>query len=138
MSLHSSRPHNASAARVLVIEDDARAGTLLHDLLQWEGYQVRTATDGAEGLAAATDFDPHFVLLDVQLPVVHGIEVAQHLRVAEDGHQRVIIGTTGLRLPQDGLPPAFDHWVSKPIDVDRLCSLLQHEWEERFAHHAPN
>lgn len=129
MSPTSPRP---PAARVLVIEDDPRAGTLLAQLLQEEGYDVRLAADGAEGLAAASDFDPHFVLLDLQLPVVHGMEVAQHLRVAEDGQQRVIIGTTGLapRRPPEG---AFDHWVDKPIDAELLCSLLRSEWQQRFA-----
>lgn len=123
--------HRSASARVLVIEDDLRAGQLLQQLLQEEGYDVRCAADGAEGLAQASTFDPHFVLLDLQLPVVHGIEVAQHLRVAENGAERVIIGTTGLapRRPSIG----FDHWVDKPIDAEQLCRLLRTEWLQRFA-----
>jgi CheY-like chemotaxis protein len=130
------RPARPPAPRVLVIEDDARAGALLGEVLSGERYDVHIAADGAEGLAAAVAFDPHFVLLDVHLPVVHGIEVAQHLRVAEDGHQRVIIGTSGFGPPRGEPPPAFDHWVPKPIDIDQLCALLHDEWQERFADHA--
>lgn len=120
-------------ARVLIIEDDAQAARLLHTLLRLDGYEARIASDGAEGLAIANDFDPHFVLLDLQLPVVHGIEVAQHLRVNEQGLQRVIIGTTGLPTGSAALRLAFDHWLPKPIDVDRLGALLRNEWQQRFA-----
>lgn len=133
MAASLARSHPVPLARVLIVEDDPQAAQLLQTLLRLEGYLVRTASDGAEGLAVASEFDPHFVLLDLQLPVVHGIEVAQHLRVNEQGLQRVIIGTTGLPTTSASLRLAFDHWLRKPIDIDALCELLRGEWTMRFA-----
>lgn len=133
MPLSFVRARTVPLARILIIEDDPQAAQLLQTLLRLEGYVVRTAADGAEGLATASEFDPHFVLLDLQLPVLHGIEVAQHLRINEQGLQRVIIGTTGLPTGSATLRLAFDHWLTKPIDADRLCELLKAEWRDRFA-----
>ncbi len=133
MSLPASFPGPVPTARVLVIEDDLLAAQLLQQLLTEEGFSARCAPDGAEGLAVASAFDPHFVLLDLQLPVVHGIEVAQHLRVNEHGLQRVIVGTSGMPTRSSAVEPMFDHWLPKPINVDELCALLRVEWQRRFA-----
>lgn len=118
--------------RLLIVEDDPDTSEVLQVLLQMEGYDVRTAASGDEGLAAAAQFDPHFVLLDMQLPVMQGDKVARHLRVNEQGMHRVLIGTTGYGDRHDA-PVAFDHWLAKPIDTDRLCGLLRQEWATRFA-----
>lgn len=128
----ASQEQQAPRARILIVEDDLDAAQALEALLQMEGYEVRTAPNGAEGLAVAAQFDPHIVLLDLHLPVVHGVEVAQHLRVNEHCMRRVIIGITGLSSAYPENAQAFDHKLSKPIDADRLFSLLRQEWRERF------
>lgn len=134
MPLHADTTRNEPRARILIVEDDEDGALALEALLQLEGYDVRTAPNGAEGLAVAADFDPHIVLLDLHLPVVHGVEVAQHLRVNEHAMRRVIIGITGLSSAYPANAQAFDHKLSKPIDPEQLFSLLRHEWSERFEH----
>ncbi|MCR5868647.1 MAG: response regulator [Aquincola tertiaricarbonis] len=133
MSLHDDDTKNNPRARILIVEDDDDGAQALQALLELEGYEVCTAPNGAEGLAVAAHFDPHIVLLDLNLPVVHGVEVAQHLRVNEHAMRRVIIGITGLSSAYPANALAFDHKLSKPVDADALFALLRHEWQERFA-----
>jgi CheY-like chemotaxis protein len=109
---------------VLVVEDDPETALAVQQLLALHGYEVQTAHSGNEALAAAAEFDPQVVLLDLRLPVVDGVEVAAHLRVNALRDDLVIIGTTGY--PQD-FPVAgshFDLCLHKPLDVDRLLQCV--------------
>ena len=117
--------------RVLIVEDDIDSAKSFEALLRQCGYDTRCANDGANGLAAAAQFDPHFVLLDLHLPRVHGADVARHLRVNEDGMRRVIIATTGT--PRDMVSSSeFDRHLLKPIQPDELLAVLADEWSVRF------
>jgi CheY-like chemotaxis protein len=118
--------------RVLIVEDDADCAHSLQALLSSAGYDACCASDGANGLAAAMQFDPHFVLLDLQLPRVHGVEVARHLRANEESLRRVIIVISGVS--QEMLDGSIcDRHLPKPIDPEQLLWILADEWQERFA-----
>lgn len=129
----SARPERRSVVpRVLIVEDDIDSAKSFEALLRQCGYDTRCANDGANGLAIAAQFDPHFVLLDLHLPRVHGADVARHLRVNEDGMRRVIIATTGT--PRDMVGGSeFDRHMLKPIQPDELLAILADEWSVRFA-----
>ena len=64
---------------ILVIEDDPQIADLLRRGLIYEGYSVKLASDGAEGLAAARDHQPDLVLLDLMLPGMDGLAVLQEV-----------------------------------------------------------
>ena len=70
--------------RVLVVEDDADIADVLQRSLRLEGYEVRIAADGRAGLDEAHAFLPDVVILDLGLPAIDGVEVAQALRREED------------------------------------------------------
>jgi CheY-like chemotaxis protein len=122
-----------SAPRVLVVDDDVPCAVLLKELVERSGYAARAAHEGASGLAAVTNFDPHFVLLDVRMPGLDGAEFVRHLRANEGPHsRRVIIVCTGLPLSDvQGLNA--DRYLPKPIDMPALLSMLELEWRTRFA-----
>src|SRR5690348_1609960 len=63
--------------RVLVVEDDTEIAGALRRSLRIEGYEVRVAEDGEEALTESGLFEPDLVVLDLGLPRVDGIEVAQ-------------------------------------------------------------
>ena len=129
--MSAKREQQSVAPRVLIVEDDIDSANSFEALLRQCGYETRCANDGANGLAAAAQFDPHFVLLDLHLPRVNGEDVARHLRVNEDGMRRVIIATTGM--PPDKVRYAeFDRHLLKPIEPDELLSVLADEWSSRF------
>ncbi len=68
------------APRVLVMEDDPSVRGLLHTLLDAEGYDVVTASDGLAGLVKASAQPPALVLLDIMMPDLGGMRVLQELR----------------------------------------------------------
>ena len=66
--------------KVLVIDDDNNICELLRMYLEKEGYEVRTASDGSEGIAVFRMYEPDLVLLDVMMPKKDGFEVCRELR----------------------------------------------------------
>lgn len=121
----------SSVPRVLIVEDDQECAEMVEEFLKHSGYDARSAHDGASGLAAIASFDPHFVLLDVKMPRVDGVEFARHLRL-NDGHfQRVVIFTTGL--PRYAVKAeGADRYLAKPIEFSELLAILEEEWQAKF------
>ena len=66
--------------RILIIEDDPKNLTLFRDLLQRFGYTTTEATDGREGIKLARADKPDLILMDIQLPVMDGIEATKILK----------------------------------------------------------
>jgi ActR/RegA family two-component response regulator len=107
--------------RVLVIDDEQGIRTALGQLLDYEGYDVRTVASVADGLAAYTDMRPHLVFMDVKLPGVDGLEGLRKLRALDPDAVVVMIsghGTiqTAVEATQLG---AYD-FLEKPLDTDRV------------------
>src|SRR6185503_665755 len=66
--------------RVLMVDDDQKVRDLLVDLLEIEGYEVTTATDGAQAIELAQSFDPDVVVSDVVMPVMGGLELCRRFK----------------------------------------------------------
>jgi len=80
-------------AKVLIIDDEKLARTMLTDLLRGKGYTVITAEDGPSGLAAAQKEKPNAIILDVMMPGIDGFEVCRALKndVATTGIPVIIL-----------------------------------------------
>jgi DNA-binding response OmpR family regulator len=113
--------------RVLVVDDNRDAADSLSVLLQLWGHEARVAYDGAEGLRAALEFRPQVALLDVQMPLMHGGQLAQALGQLL-GPEGVVLVATSATDPEDarldGYAPLFDHYLLKPYNLARLEALL--------------
>ena len=113
--------------RVLVADDSRDGADTLAILLRRRDHEVRVAYDGLSALAAARRFKPQVALLDVQMPRMHGGDVARHLRrqAGLDGIMVVAVSATD---PEDNrlarYDGVFDAYLSKPYDLGRLEELL--------------
>jgi len=112
--------------RILVIEDEELARDQLQDNLQNLGHTVAVAALGREGLdlAQAEGFD--IIVLDVGLPDMNGIQVAEHLR--EAGNVTPILFLSGMDSEEDivsGLEAGGDAYVTKPFSVKELEARLR-------------
>src|SRR5690554_1544726 len=86
-------PSNSGKKILFVEDDDALAGVYLVRL-QAEGFDVKRVSNGEEALAAATDFKPDLILLDVMMPKVSGFDVLDILRnTPETANVKVIMLT---------------------------------------------
>ncbi len=113
--------------RVLVADDNRDAADTLALLLRVRGHEVRVAYDGQSALALARRFGPDAALLDIQMPKMHGGDVALHLR-RQPGSEGMLIVATSASDPDDdrldGYDGVFDAHLGKPCDFERLEELL--------------
>jgi DNA-binding NarL/FixJ family response regulator len=80
-------------ASILIVDDDRRFRGIARKLLECEGFQVvGEAEDGQSALAAARELEPDVVLLDIQLPDLDGLEVAE--RIVANGGPAVVLTST--------------------------------------------
>jgi len=114
--------------RILVVDDNADLATTTTILLRLAGHKVAMAHDGPSALAAAVDFHPHVVLLDLGLPGMDGYEVARRFR-QDPGLARVrLIALTGYGQQLDrqrSEAAGFDHHLVKPAAPEQLEELLR-------------
>jgi len=69
--------------KILVVEDTEDNRQILRDLLGMAGYDMVEAHDGAQGVAMAAEYKPDLILMDIQMPVMDGIDAAKAIREAE-------------------------------------------------------
>jgi CheY-like chemotaxis protein len=116
-----------AADRIVVVDDDGDTTDTLAEALSLEGFDVRTAHDGASALTTIAAHSPMCVLTDVRMPGIDGFELARRLR-ATYGAELVLIAATGWGDPDDRAAPQFadfDFCLRKPIDLARLRRILR-------------
>ena len=114
-----------AAQKILVIEDDNGARDALDCLLTEEGFLVRTAASGEDGLACAKEFEPDVIVCDYYLPDIDGLRVLRCLR-ADRGGAFIIVVTAGGYDGNDeeALRQEADVFLDKPIDLSKLRNAL--------------
>jgi two-component system, OmpR family, response regulator len=115
----------SSKARVLVVDDERNIVELIATALSYEGFEVRTAADGAQTLAAVRDFAPDLVVLDVMLPDTDGFEV--QARIRGDGQQVPVLFLTARDAVEDrirGLTLGADDYMTKPFSLAELVARV--------------
>jgi two-component system response regulator MprA len=116
----------AELTTILVVEDSPDVVDLLRRVLSEQGYNVRTAPDGEEGLARALENEPDLLILDVGLPHRNGFEVVQELR--EKGVNAPTLMLTARAEISDriaGLEYGADDYLTKPFDTDELVARVR-------------
>jgi PAS domain S-box-containing protein len=114
--------------RVLIVEDNVDAAETMQDLLEIWGHEVRLAHSGPGGLAAAREFLPDVILLDIGLPGMNGFEVARRLRSEGGIGEPCLVAITGYGQETDrerAREAGFDHHLTMPVEPQRLQSLLR-------------
>ena len=114
------------ARRILVIDDEPGIRSALGQLLEYEGYEVRTAANAADGLAEYERFLPHLVFMDIKMAGIDGLEALRKLKehdpsaivVMISGHATI---QTAVEATQHG---AYDI-LEKPLDTDRILVTLR-------------
>ena len=119
-------PAGASGRRILVVDDNPDAAESLAAVLSLTGHEARAVHDGPRAIRMAETFRPDVMLIDIGMPTMSGLEVAQAIRGKPWGATPMLIALTGWSREADQLrshDAGFDLHLSKPIDP----VLLQHE-----------
>lgn len=115
-----------SPVRVLVVDDEAPLAELLSMALRYEGWQVRSAGDGAGAVRTARDFRPDAVVLDVMLPDMDGLAVLGRLR--RELCDVPVLFLTARDSVEDriaGLTAGGDDYVTKPFSLEEVVARLR-------------
>jgi len=115
---------------VLVIDDNALNVELVVGVLEVEGFEVLTATDGRKGVACALAQKPDVVLMDLRMPGMSGMEAMRELRDDPETRDIPVVVLTASAMKGDReqlLEIGFDGYLGKPIDpvtfADEVCAF---------------
>ncbi|AOZ92062.1 response regulator transcription factor [Paenibacillus crassostreae] len=111
---------------ILLIDDDEKIISMLRRGLAFEGYDVMTASNGAEGLNTLLNSEPDLVVLDVMMPKIDGFEVCRRLR--EGGSQVPILMLTAkdeIEHRVKGLDLGADDYLVKPFALEELLARVR-------------
>jgi CheY-like chemotaxis protein len=129
--LRDARARDAAfeGRRILVVEDDVRNIFALSSVLEPLGGSVLIARNGREALnRLASKPVPDIVLMDIMMPEMDGIEAMQEIRKIAELRDLPIIALTAKAMPDDQqrcLAAGANDYITKPIDVDKLVSLIR-------------
>lgn len=113
--------------KVLLTEDDKVNQMVICRILKERGYWVDTANNGLEAVRKCEDNSYDIILMDIQMPLMDGIEATRKIREIDRNKQTPIIAITAYALKGDRekfLEKGMDEYVSKPIKVDELFSAM--------------
>jgi two-component system, OmpR family, phosphate regulon response regulator PhoB len=117
-----------SGRKILIIEDETDVTDLLTLNLRKAGYKVATAADGAAGLQKARDDKPDFIILDLMLPKMSGLEVCRILKSDTATAQMPILMLTAKAEEIDrivGLEFGADDYVTKPFSLREIVLRIR-------------
>ncbi len=121
-----TRRPDGTPVRVLVVDDEPSLAELLSSVLRYEGWEVRSASNGAEAVRTAREFHPDAVVLDIMLPDFNGIEVMRRLRA--EMPQICVLFLTARDAVEDrvaGITAGGDDYVTKPFSLEEVLARLR-------------
>ena len=119
-------PHSDDQPLVLVVDDDRAVRDSLRRSLEFNGYRVETAEDGAAALARIAASRPDALVLDVMMPRLDGIETTKALRAAGNDVPILVLtarDSVGDRV--EGLDAGADDYLTKPFALEELLARVR-------------
>lgn len=117
---------DGTPVRVLVVDDEVNIAELLSMALRYEGWEVQMAHTGSKAVAAAQDFRPDVIVLDVMLPDFDGLEVLRRVRGRTP--EVPVLFLTARDAVEDrvaGLTAGGDDYVTKPFSLEEVVARLR-------------
>lgn len=115
------------AGRILLVDDNVDATRIMRLMLEIDGHAVRVVNDSSAALAAAREFAPDIVLLDIGMPGLDGYGVARQLRAEGGTAQPLLVAITGHGQADDARrsrEAGFDRHLTKPVERKLLQELI--------------
>ena len=127
--------------KLLIVDDDVNICGMLKLYFENEGYEVKTANDGAQGIADFKLFEPDLVLLDIMLPEEDGLSILQRLRHEAATAEVPVIMLTAKASEIDkvrGFELGADDYIPKPFGVMELVARVKARLRTRTAAAVPS
>ena len=118
---------------ILIVEDDPRNLKLIRDLLQIRGYTTLEATDGKQGVDMARAKMPDLILMDIQMPVMDGLEATSILKADPVTKSITIVALTAFAMQGDRekcIEAGFNDYITKPLDTRTFMTKIKEYLEK--------
>jgi signal transduction histidine kinase/DNA-binding response OmpR family regulator len=126
--------------RILVVEDVEASRTLLKKILQTVGFDVQAAVNGKEAVEKFSQWHPHFIWMDVRMPVMDGLEATRRIKTTKAGTSTVIAALTAHALEEERemiLSAGCDDFVRKPFREQDIFDVMKKHLGLNYVYEAP-
>jgi CheY-like chemotaxis protein len=126
--------------RILIVEDDPENRQLLTSLLEQTGFQVQEAKDGEIALTQFKRWKPHFIWMDMYMPVMDGYQATRRIRAQSGGSEVKIVALTASALREERkkiLVAGCDSVVTKPFQEHEIFDTMAHYLRLRYLYEEP-
>lgn len=112
---------------ILIVEDEPQNRKLFRDILQFNGYATLEASDGRQGVTLAKEHVPDLILMDMQLPVMDGMEATRILKQDEQTKGITIVALTANVMPGDKdkiMEAGCCDFIAKPFRLNDFLNKI--------------
>jgi CheY-like chemotaxis protein len=129
--------HKIPQLKILVVDDDVLNQHMMQLLLTREGHLIDLVSNGLEAFEAIRISRYDVVFMDLQMPVMDGIEASRRIREWENGGQHTfIVALTASYMPEQGhvlFEAGIDNYISKPFELEQVQRLLKYGFQVRVS-----
>lgn len=115
--------------KILIIDDDTMILKAYETIIASDGYQVRTASDGQEGLDVAAKFQPDLIVLDILMPVMDGITFLRNFKPKQHQNTKVVVlsnSASAKKLKGALELGAVDYIIKTEVKPEDIKTLVKH------------
>jgi two-component system response regulator (stage 0 sporulation protein F) len=117
---------NTMTNKILIVDDQAGIRLLLEEILKGEGYQTVSAKTGKQAIDIVDETEVDLVIMDYNLPVLHGREVLRKLKERDFNSPVIIItGLSKENIEKEADYAFVDEIIAKPFDIHKLKDLVE-------------
>ena len=132
--MQSGGTNQSASHKVLIVEDNVLNMKLFNDLLEAHGYTTLQVMDGLEVLQIARLHRPDLILMDIQLPVVSGLEITKRLKADEELRGIPVLAVTAFAMQGDEekiRQAGCDDYMTKPISIAGFMKAVEYHVSAR-------
>ena len=115
-------------SKILCVEDDDDSAFMLKQRLKRSGYEVVIAVNGRQGIEFAGSEKPDLILMDIDLPIINGLDATRQIKETQETESIPIIALTAHAMVGDresALEAGCDDFDTKPVDMSRLLGKIR-------------
>ena len=121
-----------SPTHVLIVDDEVETCSLLHEIMEKEGYEVQTTHDSQTALELLKQQPTDVVLSDIQMPGMNGIELLTAIHVQQSDTQVILLTAYGsLNTAVEGIKAGAFDYISKPFVLDEIRTVVRRALEHK-------
>ena len=124
---------SAQHAKILIVDDEPQITRVLRTALSTQGYSLRIASNGVEGLEAAHEWKPDLVITDVSMPEMNGVDFCRELRAVSQVPIIILSVRSQERMKIEALDAGADDYVTKPFSIQELGARVRSQLRRQAA-----